>query len=501
MQRLLHLRQWSLTTLPVIGPLLLIGENQPESTHFQNHRITAMTETESKHLRHLLTAFDARALGEGDEVAGANVLATMAGVLADLAPTDGTILTKEGRPARLGLNLLVTGPAITGMVVDEVLTELNRRQSNLWHYLLRYAKLIEAQKQKAGASLPPMDPKRGAPEDRIGATQQEIEPLFYTRAASWSRVFSEAPGEDVIALISRPKFLISLSRPGDFSGQLQGVRPGYPLVHAGCSKPSDLSALADAGAALIEGRYPLGTGCEAVRGHLLITDPHQALHRAAKDPDEGTAWLGHFLWICDSKAGPEAPDGGAQPDQPETITERFRIALDAVLATRMNLPEKQPVQLPLPTREAKVRFRDFLAEMEPRLPGISMAARNLIDSLVFGLGELARIEKRLPLSIGGVESLARFLVARMANARTMMMHSGAVIRRRSQIERVYRKLQKEPAGIRKICGDLNLLVHDCEPCLRWLEEAGIARPIDRKYELVEDARLRFEDHKVPLIEV
>lgn len=466
-----------------------------------------MNHNDSNEIRRILNAFDARALGEGDEVAGANVLATMAGVLADLAPTDGTILTKEGTPARLGLNLLLTGPAITGRVVDEVLTEVNRRQSNLWHHLLRYAKLIEAQKQKVGASLPPMDPKRGAPEDRIGATQQDIEPLFDTRAASWSRIFSEAPGEDVSALISRPKFLISLSKPGDFSGQLLGVRPGYPLVHAGCSKPSDLSALADAGAALIEGRYPLGKGCEAVRGHLLITDPHQTLHRAAKDPDEGTAWLGHFLWICDGKAGPDAPDGGTPTDQSETITERFRIALDAVLATRMNLPEKEDVQIPLPTREAKVRFRDFLAEMEPRLPGISMAARNLIDSLVFGLGELAGlgklagIEKRLPLSIGGVESMARFLVARMANARTMMMHSGAVIRRRSQIERVYWKLQKGPASIRKICRDLNLLVNDCAPCLQWLEEAGTARLIDGEYELVEDARLRFEVHKVPLIEV
>ena len=95
----------------------------------------------------------------------------------------------------------------------------------------------------------------------------------------------------------------------------------------------------------------------------------------------------------------------------------------------------------------------------------------------------------------------RFLVARMANARTMMMHSGAVIRRRSQIERVYWKLQKGPADIRKICRDLNLLVNDCAPCLQWLEEAGTARLIDGEYELIGDARLRFEDHKVPLIEV
>jgi hypothetical protein len=460
-----------------------------------------MNETESKQLQDLITTFNAHALGEGDEVAGVNLLASMAGVLADLAPCDGTILTKDGRPAQLGLNLLLTGPVITGMVVDEVLTEVSRRQSNLWHHLLRYANLIEAQKQKFGASHLPMDSMSDTPEYSIAETQEMLAPIYHTRTASWERIFSEAPAEDVSALISRPKFLLSLSKPEDLPGQLRGVRPGHPLVHAGCTKPSDLVALGDTAVALIEGRYPLGNGCETARGHLLITDPLQVLHRAAKDPDEGTAWLGHFLWLCDGKAGPEAPAGGDDPNGYLMITKRFRMALNAVLATRMNLPEKQRVQLPIHTRKAKVRFREFLAEMEPRLPGISMAARNLIDSLVFGLSEMAKFEERLPLSIGGVASMARFLVTRMANARMMMMHSAAVARRRSQIERVYRKLQQEPADIRKICRDLSLLVNDCEPCLRWLEEAGIVRQIERKFELVETAPLRFEDHRVPLIEI
>ena len=61
--------------------------------------------------------------------------------------------------------------------------------------------------------------------------------------------------------------------------------------------------------------------------------------------------------------------------------------------------------------------------MEPRLPGISLAAKNLIDSLTFGLGRMAAIawpdprsydaahpfsrepveglEERLPVSVAG----------------------------------------------------------------------------------------------------
>jgi hypothetical protein len=69
---------------------------------------------------------------------GINILASMAGVLADLAPDDGTILTRNNRPARLGVNLIISGSASPGRVVDEVITEVGRRQhnfaANLRHY-------------------------------------------------------------------------------------------------------------------------------------------------------------------------------------------------------------------------------------------------------------------------------------------------------------------------------------------------------------------------------
>ena len=108
-------------------------------------------------------------------------------------------------------------------------------------------------------------------------------------------------------------------------------------MHAGCTRPKDLSALAESGTALIQGHYSLGNGCETARGHFLISDPLQVLRKVAKDPDDDMAWLGHFLWLCDGSAGPCAPTMGSATDQPEMITTRFRMALDNVLARRMKL--------------------------------------------------------------------------------------------------------------------------------------------------------------------
>ena len=482
-----------------------------------------MNQNESNHLRQLLATFDASSLGEGDPNLGTNLLATMACVLADLAPADNTIRTKDGKPARLGVSLLVNGPASTGLVLDEVLSEVGRRQSNLWRHLVRYAERIEQQGRKPGGCQLPMDPKAGPGEDLVAATQHDLEPLMNTRNEIWGQIFNTPVGEDMAALCDRPKFLLSLTRPGDLEAQLRDLRPGPTLVHAGCTRPQDLSALCEAGSALIEGRRALGAGCETARGHFLITDPLQMLAKAAREPDDDSAWLGHFLWLCDGNAGPCAPSVGSTSDAPEMITTRFRLALDSVLAGRMNVPVEKPIPLSLDTRQARVRFRKFLDGIEPRLPGISLACRNLIDTLAFGLGLMARIarrdpgsygalnpfsrepveglEKRLPLSVDGIEALARFLVHRMANARAVMIHTAAVAQRRSQIERVRRKLQQGPADVRKICRDLKLPVGVCEPCLRWLEEAGVVRRIDRKWEVIDGTRFRFEDHSVPLLEI
>lgn len=482
-----------------------------------------MNQDESDPLRHLLDAFHVRDLGEGDEVAGLNLLATMAITLANLAPADGTIATKDGRTARLGVNLLVNGPSSTGLVLDEVLTEVEVRQLNLSDHLLRYARHIEEQRGKQGASLPPMDPTLGKAVDRVAETQQDIEPLFNTRVQTWARIFAESPSENVEDLVARRKFLVTMAKPADLPEMLKGLRPGNPLVHAGIHSSRELPALARNGAALIAGHHPLGDGCELARGHFLLTDPLGMLQRSAAAPEEVEAWLGHFLWLCDGGVGPQVPAAGTPPTGPTTTIERFLMALDSVLARRMNCPDAEPLQISLDTRETKVRFREFLDGMNRHLPGISLAARNLVDTLAFGLGRMAGIsrdnprsydgrhpfsrepvkglEKPLPLSVEGIEAFARFLVLRMGNARAMIMHAAAIAQRRYNIERIHWKLQQGPVDGRTISRNFKIRAHERDLCMRWMERAGLAHQDGQAWILVEGARLDFEGCDTPLLDV
>lgn len=223
---------------------------------------------------------------------------------------------------------------------------------------------------------------------------------------------------------------------------------------------------------------------------------------AAQNPDERTrCWLGQLLWLTDGDAGPDAPHsepGGVQTSSAR-IEHRFRLALGKVMTYRFNLPDLVPMVLFADTREASVRWAGFLRDMEPRLPGISGAARNLLTTLVFGLGLLTPKFRRI--TVEGVEAMARFLVRRMANARIAIMHSGEVARRRIQITRVFHKLGNGPMSARMFCRHLKITAADRDEVLRWLEVSELVIRDRDEWQLREGARLRFNDSTVPILEV
>ena len=163
-----------------------------------------MPHTDQNDLQELLTDFNAAALGRGDPAAGANLLAAMACTLANLAPADGTVFTRDGRPARLGASLLVTGSASTGLLVDEVIAEVGRCQSNIAAHLRHYIGLIEEQSQKMGATPLPTSPGSGAVDDLVGETQSECGSLYSTRAECWAQIMGSAPSESVLDLAASP---------------------------------------------------------------------------------------------------------------------------------------------------------------------------------------------------------------------------------------------------------------------------------------------------------
>jgi hypothetical protein len=137
--------------------------------------------------------------------------------------------------------------------------------------------------------------------------------------------------------------------------------------------------------------------------------------------------------------------------------------------------------------------------MEPRLPGISGAARNLLTSLVFGLGLIA--PKSCGITVAGIEAMARFLVRRMANLRIAILHAGDLARKRELITRIFHKLGAGPANPRKICCDLKIAAAERDGALWWLEQADLVHKRPNAWERREGAHLSFTDCAVPILEV
>jgi len=449
----------------------------------------------------LQKSFEVTALGSGDPIVGFNLLAIMACTLSHLAPDDGAVVHPDGSPARLGTSLLVLGSASSGRVVDEIISEVSRMQNNLTTHLQGYFRWIEGIKEKQSGAIHPPSSGIGTSVPLIAETQSQFGDFTTGHAGSWRKVLERAPHQTLKQIEKQPKFLVSVGGRKDIESQLTRLRPGCPLVHLGLQHPDDLVRFSEAGSALLEGRYPLDDGTRTVKGNILITDPMQVLMAAARNPDDRTLWLGQLLWLTDGDSGPDAPheEPGDIQMSSARIEQRFRLALGKVMTYRFGLPDLPPMVLFADTREASVRWAGFLREMEPRLPGISGAARNLLNSLVFGLGLIA--PKSRGISMGGVEAMARFLVRRMANARLAILHAGEIARRREQITRIFHKLGSGPANPRKFCRDLKITASDRDEALRWMDAASLVSNGQDGWRLREGARLSFKDCSVPIFEV
>ena len=98
---------------------------------------TIMSSQDSQHLHALLNAFDAERLGEGDPVAGANLLVAMACSLAAIQKPGCCLTDSRGSTVGVGTNLIVSGPLSAALIEEKVLAGLARRQDNLVDLLRR----------------------------------------------------------------------------------------------------------------------------------------------------------------------------------------------------------------------------------------------------------------------------------------------------------------------------------------------------------------------------
>jgi hypothetical protein len=85
------------------------------------HPIKTMSPTDTRYLNELLNIFGAERLGEGNLVAGANLLAAMACSLANIQRPGSGLVADDGSTLKVGTSLLIFGSHSAGLISERVL--------------------------------------------------------------------------------------------------------------------------------------------------------------------------------------------------------------------------------------------------------------------------------------------------------------------------------------------------------------------------------------------
>jgi hypothetical protein len=259
-----------------------------------------MSSKEAKELQKLLTTFDVIGLGEGDRIAGSNLLAAIAVTLANLSRPGSGILTPGGRLIPVGCNLLASGPLVTSLVLDEVVTPVGRHQANL---LAQLERLLEDDAAEGAKSTPRQwtlsrDTKASPGENalfRLATSSSDMPPPFGTYEDEWASVVGDAPSQRFADLVRRPRCFVTATTPGQLVKQIAGAHLGQALVALGLDRAADAASFADLCPALMDGLVPAGPSGEPVRGRLLVTAPCPLLREAAAAKGDKTAWLARLI--------------------------------------------------------------------------------------------------------------------------------------------------------------------------------------------------------------
>ena len=418
-----------------------------------------MTPTPDDYLNHLLTTFNVKALGEGDPVAGANLLTAMACSLANIAPQGSGLVTKDGATIKAGTSLLFTGSHSASLVTDSVLVELGRKQNNFNSILRQEIRQLQEDAQRKTPRA------RSTPDAPANLKETTIEMLrtagaIHPResASLWAGLTEEPAQANFGELLNHHKVFITGATPAQLEKQLEYSHLGRPFIHAGVDKPSDFKRLGTFCPTVMDGRAAGGPLANNIRGTVIVTDPSAVLGDTIRAGNKGCAWLGRLPWLVDGEAGPEAPQGPCEKTPAlDDINQRYDVALRNAWGRRIDSQNTKPVTYEyskFDLTEHQTRWIAFLRLKEAEFPGITGAARNLLTTLVFGLMEMVQATPSpagFKWYIDGIQALSRFLVRRMINARAAILWSAEDAWRRQQQERMIFFLREGPHGTRALC--------------------------------------------------
>ncbi|QTN34171.1 hypothetical protein HZ994_18210 [Akkermansiaceae bacterium] len=466
-----------------------------------------MHQESHSHLKQLLTTFNATSLGEGNINAGANVLATMAVTLANVARTGSGIGSPQTGRMRVGASLLVSGGLTTSLVRDDVITETAVRQNNLLAQLRRLIgdKIADAKRDGLGTVEFPSGPKANYSGNALYRLEHSDPLVPEDVVESWKDVIGLPPNPRIEDLAAHPKILVTAKTPRHLDKQLVGLHHNRPLVVLGLNSAADASSMSETCNALLNGTFPCGEWGETAAGNFLITDPGTVLCEIAQNSSGKATWHNRMVWLVDGNLGPDAVEDGAGEGmvRADNMTGRFGEALSSAFAKRLNNHDASPTIHAFDLTRSQLRWVKFLEGMESRLPGITGTARSLLATLSFGLIELANASprQRLPLAPSEVEALARWVILRMANARAAMLGSAERESLQELARRVHIRLSEGRLPKRDIYRSLRISASQCDELLLRLQSARWVQRIGNEWESTKAGMLQKQELENLFIDV
>ena len=445
-----------------------------------------MTPEANRHLNELLHIFGAARLGEGDPVAGANLLAAMATSIANIAPPGSGLQAPDGETLEAGASLIVSGSYNTSLVAEKILSGLGDRQNHLNSHLRSHVR-NHPDKPKAAGNFEAE--ARASVMDRYN--NLTLEGLYAPGdlhclgvAGPWGALIRQPATADFEELRDQHVIFAAKATTGNLAGILDHSHRGRPFLHVELDKAPHFSRVAQQCLDLMNGRGSTGLNSQTVRGTVIMTDSSGILGEAMRAEGVTGKLSSRMVWLVDGNAGPEP----GEPSTPKDLValdapgRRYQAAMEQAWGSRLDHRKPGPVLIDCDFHLPHAGWIAFLKTQEAAVPGITGTARNLLATLIFGLTQMVgstRTPKGFSWNLEHIEALARFLVHRMANARSAMLYSAQSARRLVLEEKILRKLESDPLTVRELTRRIGRLpAAHCLELLEDLEAEGKVLRID-----------------------
>jgi hypothetical protein len=448
----------------------------------------------TRYLQELLTIFDVARLGEGDPVAGVNLLAAKACSIASIQRPGSGLLASDGDKLAVGTNLMVSGSLTTSLISGRVLNHLASRQNNFSAILRNRTRELKQEAEITQWPKPdkptPLTPD--FPESAIGSLCDGDSLMFHTDLSNvWERISETSALIGFDDLASHPMVFATGNSEETLNRQLERSHMGHPFVHVGMDGVADFARYKQTIPAIMDGLHPAAGMTENLHGTVVVTDPTGVLGEAIRTDLPHARWASRMLWLVDGNAGPEPcePEDGKPDISLNRLAKRYDMAVTKAWGYRVNNHLKEPKFVTCDFHRAQAEWVCFLKTMEPEFPGITGTARLLWATVVFGLQLMVEVMPKPDACVfhsGHGFALARFLVHRMVNARAVMLHNAEDARRQQQLEDILLKLADGPQDHRALVRRFHRLpTQQCLHLLEQLEIAGRVIRIDRLWQLAE----------------